>query len=104
MSEKLILFQMLGALQDPLLPFADIIRTHFRLKAKSLAAQLERWLQEDDGGTTDRNGAGNVGVSNFGPSPGGVRNGMKRNVDDLLALIAKLTLNGEAAAAKGSNA
>jgi len=102
----MILVQMLGALQDPPPPLADIIRTHFRLKAKSLAAQLERWLQEDDGGTTDRNGAGNVmtGVSNFGSSPGGVRNGMKRNVDDLLALIAKLTLNGEAAAAKGPNA
>lgn len=96
---------MLGMLQDPPPPFADIIRTHFRLKAKSLASQLDKWLQEDGGGTTDRNSTGNVmtGVSNFG-SPCGPRNGMKKNVDDLLAIITKLTLNGEAAAAKLLNA
>lgn len=98
---------MLGMLQDPPPPFADIIRTHFRLKAKSLATQLDRWLQEDDGGATDRNSTGNVvvtGVSNFGPSPGGGRNGMKKSADDLLAIIVKLTSNSEATAAKLLNA
>ena len=40
---------MLGNLKAPPEPWADVIRTHFRLKAKSITAQLDKWLAEDDG-------------------------------------------------------
>ncbi|KZT62275.1 hypothetical protein CALCODRAFT_462875 [Calocera cornea HHB12733] len=40
---------MIGNLQNAPEPFADIIRTHFRLKARSLRIQLDKWLALDDG-------------------------------------------------------
>ncbi|KZO91353.1 hypothetical protein CALVIDRAFT_521696 [Calocera viscosa TUFC12733] len=40
---------MMGNLKNPPEPFADIIRTHFRLKARSLRVQLNKWLALDDG-------------------------------------------------------
>ena len=40
---------MLGNLKNPPEPFEDVIRTHFRLKAKSIGAQLDDWLSKDDG-------------------------------------------------------
>lgn len=43
---------MLGNLKNPPEPFADIIRTHFRLKARSISAQLDEWLAQDDGKPT----------------------------------------------------
>lgn len=43
---------MLGNLKSPPEPFADFIRTHFRLKAKSITAQLDKWLTMDDGKQT----------------------------------------------------
>jgi len=41
---------MIGNLKNAPEPFADIIRTHFRLKARSLRTQLNKWLILDDGG------------------------------------------------------
>lgn len=87
---------MLLALQDPPPPFADIIRTHFRLKAKYIGAQLDKWLQDDDGVSTDRSNVGGVGVGV--PTPGGSRNGMRKHVDELKALLIQLAANGDAAA------
>ncbi|KAI0340853.1 ubiquitin conjugating enzyme family protein [Trametopsis cervina] len=40
---------MLGNLKNPPEPFGDVIRTHFRLKARSISAQLDEWLALDDG-------------------------------------------------------
>jgi len=40
---------MMGNLKNPPEPFADVIRTHFRLKARSLQKQLDKWLSTDDG-------------------------------------------------------
>ncbi|TFK75935.1 hypothetical protein BDN72DRAFT_786105 [Pluteus cervinus] len=40
---------MLGNLKNPPEPFEDVIRTHFRLKAKSIGTQLDDWLSKDDG-------------------------------------------------------
>jgi hypothetical protein len=48
---------MLGNLNNPPEPFGDIIRTHFRLKAWSISAQLDRWLLQDDGLPTADDGA-----------------------------------------------
>ncbi|KAF7301634.1 Baculoviral IAP repeat-containing protein 6 [Mycena indigotica] len=48
---------MLGNLQNPPEPWADIIRTHFRLKAQSITEQLDQWLKLDDGKATLGDGA-----------------------------------------------
>ncbi|EJT97519.1 hypothetical protein DACRYDRAFT_84483 [Dacryopinax primogenitus] len=40
---------MMGNLKNPPEPFGDVIRTHFRLKARSLRTQLNKWLAMDDG-------------------------------------------------------
>lgn len=40
---------MLEYLKSPPEGFEDIIETHFRFKSRSLRAQLEKWLAEDDG-------------------------------------------------------
>ena len=43
------LSQMLGNLKTPPEPFGDVIRTHYRLKAQAISAQLDKWLAQDDG-------------------------------------------------------
>ncbi|KAJ6485001.1 ubiquitin conjugating enzyme family protein [Mycena vitilis] len=65
---------MLGNLQNPPEPFADIIRTHFRLKARSIAAQLDQWLATDDGKATVGDGAGlsQVRADSIGQSSNGL--------------------------------
>ncbi|GJJ07550.1 hypothetical protein Clacol_001752 [Clathrus columnatus] len=47
---------MLGMLKNPPEPFGPVIRTHFRLKAKSIREQLDRWLAQDDGKPTSGDG------------------------------------------------
>lgn len=49
---------MLGMLKNPPEPFEDVIRTHFRLKARSVRDQLDRWLALDDGRPTIGDGGG----------------------------------------------
>lgn len=48
---------MLGNIRNPPEPFGDVIRTHFRLKARSITAQLDKWLAQDDGKLTLADGA-----------------------------------------------
>ncbi|KAG8774535.1 hypothetical protein FRC16_005064 [Serendipita sp. 398] len=50
---------MLGNLKNPPEPFQDVVKTHFRLKAKAITEQLDKWLTMDDGIAT--NGANNGG-------------------------------------------
>ncbi|KZS97566.1 hypothetical protein SISNIDRAFT_449083 [Sistotremastrum niveocremeum HHB9708] len=40
---------MLGNLKNPPEPFENVIRTHFKLKAKTITQQLDTWLEMDDG-------------------------------------------------------
>lgn len=40
---------MLEYLKTPPEGFESIIKTHFKLKARSIRAQLDKWLEEDDG-------------------------------------------------------
>lgn len=47
---------MLGMLKNPPEPFKPVIHTHFRLKAKSVREQLDRWLAQDDGKATSSDG------------------------------------------------
>ncbi|KAJ7781258.1 hypothetical protein B0H16DRAFT_1497657 [Mycena metata] len=71
---------MLGNLQNPPEPFADIIRTHFRLKAKSISAQLDQWLAQDDGKSTLGDGAGFDGAG-ARQATGTSSNGLAADVD-----------------------
>lgn len=51
-----VFLKMLGNLKNPPEPFADIIQTHFRLKARSISSQLDAWLGMDDGKQTTPDG------------------------------------------------
>lgn len=67
---------MLGNLKNPPEPFKDIILTHFRLKAKSITAQLDDWLTKDDGRPLAPLGTGYVSSnSSGGNGNGGSGNG-----------------------------
>ncbi|KAF8076356.1 hypothetical protein FPV67DRAFT_412956 [Lyophyllum atratum] len=79
---------MLGNLKNPPEPFEDIIRTHYRLKARSITAQLDEWLSKDDGKTTTGDGGGYIGGGKA--EAGGSGNGLKKDVDEMKALLAQL--------------
>jgi hypothetical protein len=72
---------MLGNLRDPPEPFQDIIRTHFRLKAKSIMVQLDQWLSQDDGKPTEGKIIFGVGTS---------LNDLERDVNELKKLLQQL--------------
>ncbi|KAK7676142.1 hypothetical protein QCA50_020892 [Cerrena zonata] len=81
---------MLGNLKNPPEPFADVIRTHFRLKARTIMKQLDSWLEQDDGKPID-------GVNQGGglrASVGTSASVLQRDVDDMKELLQKL-MNGE---------
>ena len=77
---------MLGNLKNPPEPFADVINTHFRLKARSIMAQLDEWLGQDDGKP--------IGDGGYQPrltaNAGGSSNGFQADVDELKTLLTKL--------------
>ncbi|KIP10382.1 hypothetical protein PHLGIDRAFT_85130 [Phlebiopsis gigantea 11061_1 CR5-6] len=81
---------MLGNLKNPPEPFADVIRTHFRLKARSILKQLDEWVQLDDskGLAADGAYAGQGGGKNV-PSSSGT-NGFADDVEELKGLLRKL--------------
>ncbi|KAI0775857.1 ubiquitin conjugating enzyme family protein [Trametes elegans] len=76
---------MLGNLKNPPEPWGDVIRTHFRLKARSISAQLDKWLAEDDGAPMVADGAYNQKTPASGSS-----NGFAEDVAELKALLAKM--------------
>ncbi|KAK0468344.1 uncharacterized protein EV420DRAFT_1503974 [Desarmillaria tabescens] len=78
---------MLGNLKNPPEPFGDIIRTHFRLKARSVSAQLDQWLAMDDGKPTTSDGGGYGGSERVA---GGSSNGFKADCDELKAMLKEL--------------
>ena len=77
---------MLGNLKNPPEPFGDIIRTHFRLKARSISAQLDRWLSQDDGLQTANDGASTSCVRMGGSSA----NGLQADIEELKRLMKQL--------------
>ncbi|OCH94539.1 ubiquitin conjugating enzyme family protein [Obba rivulosa] len=81
---------MLGMLKNPPEPFEDVIRTHFRLKARSIIAQVDKWLTEDDGKPTLPDGA------NLPKTAGGSNNGFQTDVTELKTLLHQLQ-SGEGA-------
>jgi len=77
---------MLGNLKNLPEPFEDIIRTHFRFKARSIRAQLDRWLAQDDGKPTAGDGAVGLRGSQVGPSG----NGFQADIDELKRILSEL--------------
>ncbi|KIM46212.1 hypothetical protein M413DRAFT_16929 [Hebeloma cylindrosporum] len=77
---------MLGNLKTPPEPFADVIRTHFRLKARSISSQLDEWLRKDDGKPTTADGGGYSNIKSDGPAS----NGLAKDVDELKKFLKKL--------------
>lgn len=78
---------MLGNLLNLPEPFEDVIRTHFRLKARCISSQLDKWLDEDDGVGIAEDGALVAKQGNHNGPAGGSSNGFKKDVDDLKNLM-----------------
>ncbi|KAH9927315.1 uncharacterized protein B0H18DRAFT_1004044 [Fomitopsis serialis] len=84
---------MLGNLKNPPEPFEDVVRTHFRLKAKSITAQLDQWLAIDDGKSITDGGYG--GSKNSVAT--GSSNGFQADVEELKRLLVQLQSEDHAA-------
>ncbi|KAI5116954.1 hypothetical protein M0805_001927 [Coniferiporia weirii] len=93
---------MLGNLKNPPEPFADVIRTHFRLKARSITAQLDEWLAQDDGRPTLGDGGMYHPQSESREGAGGSGNTFKHDIDELKALMAVLQAENSAAGPSSS--
>ncbi|CAO1626480.1 unnamed protein product [Parajaminaea phylloscopi] len=88
---------MLNQLKEPQLPWADVIKGHFKHKRASLEKQLTEWLREDDGRAHCNDGAsffcrvyGETTPEKtipVGPKPGAE---FKRDVEELLGLLKDL--------------
>ena len=84
---------MLSNIKNPPEPFEDVIRTHFRLKARSIIKQLDEWLAEDDGRGLNSDG-GNVPPGGA-PKAGSSSNGFREDVEELKGLLHKLMAGEE---------
>ena len=82
---------MLGNLKNPPEPFGDIVRTHFRLKARSISAQVDQWLAQDDGQPTANDGA-STGCMRGGI--GSSANGMQTDIEELKRFLKQLQDGG----------
>ncbi|KAH9939957.1 ubiquitin conjugating enzyme family protein [Amylocystis lapponica] len=87
---------MLGNLKNPPEPFGDVIRTHFRLKARSIIAQLDQWLTQDDGKAI---GDGGFQIK---ASTAGNNNGFQADVDELKGLLVRMQSGGDIAGASSA--
>lgn len=83
---------MLGNLRNPPEPFGDVIRTHFRLKARPIMKQLDTWLTQDDGKTLEQDGALSAQMRHGKAS--GSSNAFRKDVADLKIILQKL-IDGE---------
>ena len=81
---------MLGNLKNPPEPFADVIRTHFRLKARSIMTQLDEWTSQDDNRPTAGDGAAYSHSYSKNNGAGGSSNGLQRDVDELKKMLNEL--------------
>ena len=84
--------KMLGNLKNPPEPFADIVYTHFRLKARSISSQLDDWLSKDDGKVTSFDGGVYLGV-NPKMDNSGSSNGFSKDIVEMKAILKKLQEN-----------
>ncbi|GJE87521.1 ubiquitin conjugating enzyme family protein [Phanerochaete sordida] len=92
---------MLNNLKNPVEPFEDVIRTHFRLKARSITKQLDEWLEEDDG--RGLNSDGGMPHSHGGtPRASSSGNGFREDVEELKSLLARLAAGEDISEASSS--
>ncbi|KAG6337349.1 hypothetical protein ID866_1722 [Astraeus odoratus] len=77
---------MLGNLKNCPEPFGDVIRTHYRLKADAIVAQLDHWLSLDDGRPTTGDSAFTSTKTEATPSS----NGFKKDVEEMQSLLQQL--------------
>lgn len=94
---------MLGNLKNPPEPFGDVIRTHFRLKARLITKQLDDWLAQDDGKPTHGDGAPMATKVNAAPAASGSSTAFQSDVNELKSLLQKLLDGGSAPGASGSS-
>jgi len=80
---------MLGNLKTPPEPFADIIKTHFRLKANSISEQLDEWLSQDDGRPIAADGA-TYSMSKQTPAAGTSDNGLRQDIEETKRILTQL--------------
>ncbi|KII94754.1 hypothetical protein PLICRDRAFT_47766 [Plicaturopsis crispa FD-325 SS-3] len=78
---------ILGNLKNPPEPFGDIVRTHFRLKAREITAQVDRWLAEDDGKPTTNDGGG---YHSSKPAAGGSSSDFRKDVEEIKSILKKM--------------
>ena len=94
---------MLAYLKNPPEPFEDVIRTHFKLKARSIRDQLDRWLQMDDRQSMQVDGAAlGVGLlsklSKVTASVGGSGSAFERDVNEMKEILTRLELEDDTTA------
>ncbi|KAI0092127.1 ubiquitin conjugating enzyme family protein [Irpex rosettiformis] len=99
--EAMYRWQMLGNLKNPPEPFEGVIRTHFRLKARSIMKQLDDWLALDDGRAIQSDGMAARGQAAVGSSQG-----LLNDVSELKGILQRLSeggsVDGASAVAGGS--
>ena len=92
---------MLNNLKNPVEPFEDVIRTHFRLKARSITRQLDEWLADDDG--RGLNSDGGMPHSHAGtPKASSSGNGFREDVEEMKSLLARLAAGEDISVASSS--
>jgi len=88
---------MLGNLKNPPEPFEDIIRTHFRLKGRTIEAQLDKWMEEDDGEVMHGQGVQYIhtsGEPKLAKKASGSGTQLHKDVTELKALLKTLREDG----------
>lgn len=78
--------QMLGNLKTPPEPFGDVIRTHYRLKARAISSQLDKWLALDDGKPISGDAFNISGRSDAGSSS----SVFKKDLEEMQSLLKQL--------------
>lgn len=78
---------MANNLENPPFPFETEIKTHFRLKAKAIRAQIERWRADDDGKTTSRDSFSMGGGPSSSSAESGSQSAFNAAADRLLKLL-----------------
>lgn len=96
---------MLEYLRNPPEGFRDIISKHFKLKARAITKQLDRWFEEDDGKRLFGDSMSAIRSLNYGASSattdsdidangnsqaGGSGSAFAKNVEAVKEILAKL--------------
>lgn len=78
---------MISNLKNPPEPFSDVIRTHFKLKAKAVTKQMDKWLSMDDRRAIAGQGPG---IHKDTPAASSSETPFQKEVAELKRLLVKL--------------